>query len=56
MLHDHTVSAVLAGAFVGILSGVFFTSRWQRSHRPNTSHPKNSNAESARLPWYYNRD
>jgi membrane-associated phospholipid phosphatase len=47
MLHDHTVSAVLAGAFVGILSGVIFTSRWQRDRRSNTSQPDNANAESA---------
>ena len=46
MLHDHTVSAVLAGALVGILSGCIFTSRWQRGRRSDTSRPDNANAEA----------
>jgi lipid A 1-phosphatase len=49
MLHDHTVSAVLAGALVGILSSVLFTSRWQRDRRSNSSQPNNANAESTLL-------
>jgi len=50
MLHDHTVSAVLAGALVGILSGVLFTSRWKRGHRPTASQPGNADGESVRVP------
>jgi membrane-associated phospholipid phosphatase len=45
MLHDHTVSAVLAGAIVGILSGALFTSRWNRSHRSDASQADKATAE-----------
>lgn len=47
MLHDHTVSAVLAGAIAGILSGAIFTSRWRRGRRPDASRPGNAAAKSA---------
>lgn len=32
MFHAHTVSAVLAGAFAGMLAGAIFTSKWHRDH------------------------
>lgn len=37
VLHDHTVSAVLAGAIAGILAGAMFTSRWHRGRRSVSS-------------------
>jgi membrane-associated phospholipid phosphatase len=46
MLHDHTISAVLAGALAGILAGAIFTSRWQRGRRLDTLQSDNAAAGS----------
>jgi membrane-associated phospholipid phosphatase len=46
MLHDHTISAVLAGALAGILAGAMFTSRWQRGRPSVTSQSENRTANS----------
>ncbi|OWW18299.1 phosphatase PAP2 family protein [Noviherbaspirillum denitrificans] len=45
MLYEHTVSAVLAGALVGILAGAMFTSRWRRGTGYKTSQLNNATVE-----------